>query len=83
MNWLLQILIAIDQLANALIGGDADETLSARAHRMRVKGQPCWAWTAEAIDWLFWWQRNPGHCERSYLSELRRHQLPKDYACRS
>ena len=26
----LQILIALDQLANALIGGNADETLSAR-----------------------------------------------------
>ena len=37
--YLLQILIALDQLANTLIpGGWADETLSSRAHRMREKG---------------------------------------------
>ena len=29
-----QFLIAADQLANTLIGGYADETLSARAHRV-------------------------------------------------
>lgn len=28
-----QFLIALDQLANTLVGGYADETLSARAHR--------------------------------------------------
>lgn len=36
---MMQFLIALDQLANTLIGGMADETLSARAHRMRSKGQ--------------------------------------------
>ena len=46
---MLQVLIAFDQLANTLIGGHADETLSARAHRMRVKGQPYWGWLARAI----------------------------------
>ena len=29
-----QFLIAIDHLANTLVGGYADETLSARAHRI-------------------------------------------------
>lgn len=37
---MLQALIAIDQLANAMLGGHADETLSARAHRMREKKSP-------------------------------------------
>ena len=32
-----QVAIAFDQLINTLLGGYADETLSARAHRMRVK----------------------------------------------
>ena len=31
-----QILIALDQLANAILAGHADETLSARAYRSRA-----------------------------------------------
>lgn len=72
--WLLQLLIGFDQLANALVGGYADETLSSRAHRMREKGQPYWRWTAGMIDGLFFWQQ--GHCKRAFESELRRLQLP-------
>lgn len=66
-----QILIAIDQLANALLGGDADETLSARAHRQRVKGHRYWGWTAGAIDKLFFWQ-GPGHRKNAYIKEFAR-----------
>lgn len=72
--WFLQILIALDQLANALLGGYADETLSSRAHRMRQKGQPYWRWTAGFIDLLFFWDRD--HCRKAWESELRRLQLP-------
>ena len=75
--WLLQVLIALDQLANALIpGGWADETLSSRAHRMRVKAQPVWGWTARAIDALFFWQR--AHCAQAHADELDRLQLPPE-----
>lgn len=84
MNWIFQILIAMDQLLNTLIpGGMADETLSARAYRMKAKGQRYWGWTADAIDLLFFWQKNPGHCERAHLAEVKRHQLPKDYKWQS
>lgn len=74
---MIQIAIAIDQLANALLGGAADETLSARAHRMRVKGHRYWGWTAAFIDALLFWDRN--HCLKAYQSEQLRHQLPKEY----
>lgn len=78
MNQLLQFLIAIDQLLNTLIpGGYADETLSARAHRMRVKGQPYWGWLARAINLLFFWQED--HCQGAWLEEIRRRQLPDAY----
>ena len=78
MNQLLQFLIAIDQLLNTLIpGGYADETLSARAHRMRVKGQPYWGWLARAINLLFFWQDD--HCQGAWLEEIRRRQLPDAY----
>lgn len=65
-----QVLIAIDQLANALIGGYADETISARAYR---KG---WRYRQQIINWLF---RDPAHCRDSYTSELQRSQLPREY----
>jgi hypothetical protein len=75
--WLLQILIAFDQQLNTLIpGGWADETLSSRAHRMRLKGQPVWGWTANAIDWMFFWQ--PAHCAQAYADEADRLQLPPE-----
>jgi hypothetical protein len=72
---LKQVLIAIDQLAHTLIGGMADETLSAAAWRWERAGQR--AWPRRAIDVLFFWQ--PGHCESSWRAELLRTQLPKGY----
>jgi hypothetical protein len=65
-----QILIAIDQLANTLVGGMADETISARAHR---KG---WKIREKVINWIF---QDPNHCRDSYNSELSRTQLPEEY----
>ena len=74
MSYAVNILIAIDQLANALLAGAPDETLSSRAHRMRVKGQPVWGWAAGAIDQLFFWQAD--HCQTAFMRELQRRQLP-------
>lgn len=65
-----QVLIAIDQLINTLIGGMADETISARAYR---KG---WVRRAAFINWLF---RDPKHCHDAYEAEKQRTQAPKDY----
>lgn len=73
MNYLQNLAIAFDQLLNALRGGSADETLSSAAHRQRVKGHRIWGWTANAIDWLFFWQS--GHCEQSWRAEVERSQL--------
>lgn len=73
----MQLAIAVDQVLNTLIGGMADETLSARAHRMRVKGHRWWGWTAAAIDLLFFWQE--AHCRQAWLSEMQRRQLPEAY----
>ena len=67
-------------MVNALLRGDPDETLSSRAYRMHLKGQPYWGWLANVIDALFFWQRAPRHCERAYLSEVERRQFPDVYA---
>lgn len=72
-----QVAIAFDQFLNACLGGMADETLSARAHRMRVKGHKHWSWTANAIDKLFFWQFD--HCFRAWEAEKQRRQLPDAY----
>lgn len=68
-----QILIALDQLANTLCGGMADETISARAYRSG------WRRRERFINWLF---RDPDHCHQSFLSELTRRQLPAAYRAR-
>lgn len=70
-----QILIAVDQLGNALTGGYADETLSARAHRVAEEGGP--EWPQRLINALFFWERQ--HCLNAYRSEVERRQLPSRY----
>lgn len=67
---LKQIAVAFDQLVNALLGGYADETLSARAHRTQSPLE-------RYLDAIFFWDEN--HCRASYLSELERRQLPPQY----
>ena len=67
-----QVLIAIDQLANAIFAGYADETLSSRAYRHKMDGSR--SWPAWIIDHLFFWQED--HCKEAYESELERNQLP-------
>ena len=69
-----QILIALDQLANTLLGGMADETLSARAWRTQSP-------LHLLIDAIFFWDRQgpKRHCQLSYESEVLRSQLPKGY----
>lgn len=70
-----QILVAIDQLVNTLMGGMADETLSARAWRNHLKGRR--SWPMKLIDLLFFWQKD--HCREAYESEVERKQLPAGY----
>lgn len=73
-----QIVIAVDQLANTLIaGGYADETISARAHRLALRGSRFWWIVEKGIDLLFFWQ--PSHCEAAYQSEMQRKQSPQEY----
>lgn len=73
-----QFLIGVDQLLNTVVWikgdgfGYADETLSARAWRLRKQSN---AW--KRIDRLFWFDKD--HCRTSYIAELRRKHLPKEY----
>ena len=78
LRYLLNVLIAIDQLANALIGGAPDETLSASAWKGEQQGRTLPRLFRPLIDLLFYpFQRD--HCRKAYEAELRREQLPDSY----
>lgn len=70
--YLKQVLIAFDQLINALLGGWADESLSAHAWRLHLEGKRDWPY--QLIDTLLFFDDN--HCRESYESEIERNQLP-------
>lgn len=75
MSYLLRVAIAADQFANAVRGGEPDETLSAAAHRLHLKGRSGWR---NFINRIFFWQED--HCKDAYESEKSRRQLPKEYS---
>lgn len=74
-NYIFKILVALDQLLNAVLGGWADETLSSRAYRAH-RDKKFWGWLKYPINWLFWWQTD--HCLEAYKYEVARHQLPPE-----
>lgn len=67
-----QVLVAVDQLINTFFGGMADETISSRAHRLKIERGRKWA--SLIINGLFFWQND--HCKKAYESELERTHLP-------
>lgn len=75
MSRMLEVLVAVDQLANAIFGGYSDETMSARCWRLRAE-RP-YSWLRPMIDRLFFWQLS--HCRSAYESERLRSQLPVEY----
>ena len=56
--YIANILITIDRLANVLLGGDRDETLSSRMH-------DCSYWPCLIICWLLG-LIDPNHCYKSF-----------------
>lgn len=57
-RWFWNVLIAVDQLGNALLGGDPDETLSSRA--AKNLHLPHWALLGRFLEWI-----DPGHLQKS------------------
>jgi len=71
-----QVLVALDQLVNAMLGGYADETLSARAYR-RQQDSRGWAVARRVIDAMFFWES--AHCEDAFVAEVVRRHMPEKY----
>ena len=74
MKYVKDLLIAVDQLVNALLAGWPDETLSSRAWRWEQDGVR--KWPRRLIDRLFFWEKQ--HCFQSYQSEREGRQLPPE-----
>lgn len=75
MGYGKNLLIAVDQLANTVLGGWPDETLSSRAFRWAVEGV---TWPMRGIDAVAGLLGDKNHCERSFDSERQRLQSPPE-----
>jgi hypothetical protein len=75
-HYILQNLIAIDQVFNTILGGYADETLSARAWRAEQKGRFFGRMFRPAIDLVMFFQ--PEHCKLAHEAEMKRRHLPPE-----
>lgn len=70
------LLVGLDQLCNALMGGWPDETLSSRFWRWHVDGVRSWPY--RCLDRVAAWLGDKDHCRTSYESEQTRRQLPPE-----
>ena len=59
-RWFWNVLIALDQVGNALVMGDPDETISSRAAKARANGRPWGCVLCKVLDWV-----QPGHCDKA------------------
>ena len=64
MTYLWNVLEAVSQLLHAMLGGNPNITVSAKAYLNRHK-RP---WVYRAINRLFWWQED--HCRDSWVSDI-------------
>ena len=75
-HYLINLMIAIDVLGNALTGGSRWHTISARTgyHAFgtgasRGGRQKLWKWLANVIDWSFKPVQGKGHCRNAWQKE--------------
>ncbi|VAW64987.1 hypothetical protein MNBD_GAMMA11-138 [hydrothermal vent metagenome] len=73
MSWIRGILIAIDQLGNALAGGNPDSTVSARVGHFARKQNNIlhfyWKTMEAVINHTFYPIHGPDHCYKSHLAD--------------
>lgn len=77
--YLKRVLIALDQLLNAICGGWPDETISAVCYR---KSQEKGHYGFKLLKFILDITLTPikqDHCFESYYSEMKRSQLPEKY----
>ena len=77
LAYLLNVAIAVDQMANALLAGSPDESLSSRCYRADRDNKWFGRIFRPVIDTIFFWQDR--HCYQSYLAEVQRRQYSKNF----
>ena len=63
MKYLMNILISVDQLGNAFLGGDPDETISSRLGKLKVRHSGTIPWSrpiSRMVDYMLDWL-DPNH----------------------
>ncbi|HED33494.1 MAG TPA: hypothetical protein ENJ08_04640 [Gammaproteobacteria bacterium] len=73
MSWIRGVLIAIDQLGNAVAGGNPDSTVSARvgyfARKQNNRLRVYWKTMESIINHTFYPIHGPDHCYKSHLAD--------------
>ena len=59
-DYFLRILISIDQLANTILGGNEDETISSRAAKSKLSGKKWGCVLCKLLNKI-----DKNHCEKS------------------
>ncbi len=59
-NYLMNLLISLDQLGNTILGGLPDETISSRAAKAKLAGKK---WGCVLCKWLD--KLDKDHCDKS------------------
>ena len=59
-EWILNILLSIDQFGNAILRGDPDETISSRAAKSRARGKKWGCYLCKLLDYL-----DKNHCSNA------------------
>lgn len=77
-QYLLHIVIALDQLGTTIFGGWPDETISSYLWRLEQAGKPAGRWLRPVVDGVAraWPFRQADHCRKAYDEERTRAQLP-------
>ncbi len=64
-TWILDVLIGVDETANAVSGGNPYDTISARLGRAMKTSRFARA-ACKVLGWVF---RNPNHCQQAIIDE--------------
>lgn len=77
MSWIGGVLVAIDQLGNAVAWGNPDATISARtgyfANEVETTFKLYWQCMEWIINFAFYPIDGPDHCHREYLKDKDQH----------
>lgn len=84
VEWLWNVLIAIDQLGNAIAGGNPDITISARVGYFANKSQQrrfrfYWKFLETIIDFTFYPIDGPNHCLKALEKDEEGHVHGSDF----